>query len=195
MANEASQIAMIETGNLNPSEYWFHEGLSKRIININGEIYNDIVEEVILPLKAMEAENPTKPIKIYINTYGGSVLDGLVLCNILDTIKCPVEIEVLGYAFSMGLCILTAGFDNPNVKKVCHSFSFGLIHAGSVSLAGDARKVKQTQKFNEEIDNRIKEYILSHSKISKELYEEHEDEEWYLYSEDLLKYGIVDEII
>lgn len=194
MAFEANQLALLEEIS-SPSDYWFCRGMEERIINLNGEIYNDIVENVILPLKAMEKEDPTKPVTIYLNTFGGSVLDGLVLCEILDNIKCPVVIEVLGYAFSMGVYILMAGYNNPNVKKVCHNFSFGLLHAGSVSLAGDAKKVRQTQRFNEAIDEKIRNYILTHSKITEEEYETHEDQEWYLYAEDLLKYGIVDEII
>ena len=189
MAHE--EMAILEEIS-NPSDYWFCRGMEERIINLNGEIYNDIVENVILPLKTMEKEDPKKPVHIYLNTFGGSVLDGLVLCEILDNIKCPVTIEVLGYAFSMGIYILMAGYNNPNVKKVCHNFSFGLLHAGSVSLAGDAKKVRQTQRFNEAIDEKIRKYILSHSKITEEEYEIHEDQEWYLYANDLLKYGIVD---
>ena len=175
-------------------EYWYFNGLNNRTINILGEIDDSIIETVILPLKRMEAESE-KPIHINIHTTGGSVWDSLVLLDILDKITCPVVIEVLGYAMSMGIYILMAGKHNPNVKVIAHSFSMGLIHAGSVSLVGDNRKVKEIQRFNDRIEAKLKDFVLTHSKITAEEYEEHEAEEWYLLAEDMLRLGIIDEIV
>ena len=193
--NELLALPVETEMGMTPDLYWFYEGLNSRTIIINNEIDSSIIEQVALPLKKMEKENPQEKITIYLNTTGGSVWDGMVICNLIDNISCPVEIIVLGYALSMGSYILMSGFNNPNVTKKCYEFSFALIHAGSVSLAGDAKKVKQTQKFNDKIDEKIKKYLLSHSKIDEETYNLHEDEEWYLTSEEMLMYGLVDEII
>ena len=122
-------------------------------------------------------------------------MDGMVLCDIIDHIQCPLTIEILGYAYSMAGYIAMAGANNPNVKKVCHKHSFGLIHAGSIGFSGDARKAKQVQNFYDRIDDLIKDYLLSHTKITQEQYEEKIDVEWYLTSDEMLELGIVDEII
>ena len=123
------------------------KGLDKRELYIDDEINGDLMRNVIVPLRQMAQENPTAPIRLLINSPGGSMLDGMVLCDIIDSIQCPLTIEIMGYAYSMAGYIAMAGYNNPNVKKVCHKFSFGLIHAVSVGFSGDARKAKQVQNF------------------------------------------------
>lgn len=190
--NEES-LKLDGSGNL--AAYWFNEGLESRTIVINDEITSNVVEQVILPLKKFEAEDVDAPVKIYLSTIGGSAWDGMVVANIIDSVKCPVEVVVLGYAMSMGSYILMAGYNNPKVTKKCYPFSFALIHAGSLSLAGDVKKIKQTQHFNDRFDKRVKEFVLTHTKITEEEYEKHEDDEWYIDSDEMLEYGLVDEII
>ena len=190
--NEES-LKLDGSGNL--AAYWFNEGLESRTIVINDEITSNVVEQVILLLKKFEAEDVDAPVKIYLSTIGGSAWDGMVVANIIDSVKCPVEVVVLGYAMSMGSYILMAGYNNPKVTKKCYPFSFALIHAGSLSLAGDVKKIKQTQHFNDRFDKRVKEFVLTHTKITEEEYEKHEDDEWYIDSDEMLEYGLVDEII
>ena len=190
--NEES-LKLDGSGNL--AAYWFNEGLESRTIVINDEITSNVVEQVILPLKKFEAEDVDAQVKIYLSTIGGSAWDGMVVANIIDSVKCPVEVVVLGYAMSMGSYILMAGYNNPKVTKKCYPFSFALIHAGSLSLAGDVKKIKQTQHFNDRFDKRVKEFVLTHTKITEEEYEKHEDDEWYIDSDEMLEYGLVDEII
>ena len=171
------------------------KGLDRRELYIDDEINSDVMRNVIVPLRQMAQENPTAPIRLFINSPGGSLLDGMVLCDIIDTIQCPLTIEIMGYAYSMAGYIAMAGYNNPNVKKVCHRFSFGLIHAGNVGFSGDARKAKQVQSFYNKLDDMAKQYILTHSKITEEQYENNLDNEWYLTSDEMIELGIVDEII
>ena len=172
----------------------YKEGLKSRELFLDGSIEENLASEIILPLLRMQKEN-NNPIKLYINSPGRNIMDGMVLCDIIDHIQCPLTIEILGYAYSMAGYIAMAGANNPNVKKVCHKHSFGLIHAGSIGFSGDARKAKQVQNFYDRIDDLIKDYLLSHTKITQEQYEEKIDVEWYLTSDEMLELGIVDEII
>ena len=50
-------------------------------------------------------------------------------------------------------------------------------------------------KFNDEMNEKIREYVLSHSKITEEEYEKMERCEWYMCAEQMLELGLVDEII
>ena len=173
--------------------YWYYTDLKERVLHIFGEINPSILETVILPLQKFSACN--EPITLKLHTTGGSVWDAAVLLDLIEKIKCPLTIEVLGYALSMGIYILMAGKNNPNVKRIAHSFSIGLIHPGSLALDGDARKVKQIQKFNDKIENKLKNFLLQNTNMTPEEYELHEDEEYYLTAEDMLRLGIVDEIV
>jgi len=55
-----------------------------RTVVFNNIVTEDIVESVILPLKEFEEDSSNEPVKLVISTPGGSVADGLVLCNIID---------------------------------------------------------------------------------------------------------------
>lgn len=179
-----------------PCLYQYYDSLLRhRTIIFNSEVGNDIVETVIIPLMNFEKDDNTEPVTLILNTPGGSIDDGLVLLNVIDNYKKPLNIIVMGYACSMGSIILCAGSKNPNVKRYCHKFSYGLIHAGSVFLGGNTSTVKDTVKFNERVEKTIKNYILENTKITEDEYHESERKEWYLTANDMLEKGMVDEIL
>ncbi len=179
-----------------PCLYQYYDSLLRhRTIIFNSEVGNDIVETVIIPLMNFEKDDNTEPVTLILNTPGGSIDDGLVLLNVIDNYKKPLNIIVMGYACSMGSIILCAGSKNPNVKRLCHKFSYGLIHAGSVFLGGNTSTVKDTVKFNERVEKTIKDYVLANTKITEDEYRESERKEWYLTANDMLEKGMVDEIL
>lgn len=178
-----------------PTLYQYYTCLKERRILINESITPAIVESVILPLLRMDNDGTGEPIEIILNTCGGSLYDGLALCNVIDNLKTPTTITVYTYAYSMGGLILLAGHNNPNVKKRALGFSTALIHAGSSSLSGDTASVRDTMEFNNLFEEKIKEYVVSHSNITTDEYDEHYRKQWYFTSDDMLKYGFIDEII
>lgn len=180
---------------LTPDIYQYYKNLSNRKIIFNDQVDCSIVETVILPLLEMDKDGTDQPIEIILCSPGGSPLDGLVLCNIIDNLKTPTTITALGYMYSMGSVILCAGKHNPNVKKVCYKFSTALIHDGNAFLSGTGGVVKDTQKFYETVDEMIREYIIANTNIDHDLYERMERKEWYMTSDEMLKYGLVDEIL
>lgn len=187
--------SMVDAMAYDPVQYQYYIGLQSRTVLINTSIDASILETVILPLLQMDNDGTNEPIKIIISTPGGSVYDGIVLCDVIDNLKCPTEVVVITYAYSMGSLILMAGYNNPNVTKKCYKHSTALIHGGSLYFEGNASNVRDQFRFNEEFENKIKEYMLSHSKITEEEYEKFNKKEWYMTSEDMLKYGLVDEVI
>lgn len=184
------------TSSLDPVMYqYFKNLLQKRTIILNSEIDENILENVVLPLKDFEEDFSYDTVKLILNTPGGSVADGLMLCNIIDNYTKPLEIIVPSYSCSMGTIILCSGNKNPNVIKRCYPFTFGLFHSGQTFVGGEATSVKDTVDFNEDVDNRIRQYIIANTNISDELYEKHHRKQWYITAEDMLKYGLIDEII
>lgn len=180
---------------MSPVSYQYYKNLTKRTIIFNDQVSADIVESVIVPLLEWDNDGTGKEINILISSVGGSVFDGLVLCDVIDRLKTKTTITVLGYTYSMAGLILMAGFNNPNVTKVCYPFSSALIHSGSSYIEGATNIVKDTFRFQEKFDEKIKEYIISHSKISKEEYEKNERYEWYMTSSEMLEKGLVDQIL
>lgn len=177
------------------SEYQYYKNLQDRKIIINNVIDAMLVEQVMLPLLEMDNDGTNEPIEIVLCSIGGSLFDGMVLCDIIDKLKCPTTITVYSYAYSMGSIILMAGFNNPNVKKRCYKHSTALLHAGSSYLEGNSTSVKDQFNFYQKFEELVKEYTLTHSKITKEEYDKMERYEWYMTSDTMLEKGLVDEII
>lgn len=184
-----------DVGSISPAMYQYYKGLKERKIIINDQITSNIVETVILPLLEMDNDRSNQPITIYLSTVGGSLFDGMPLCDIIDNLKTHTTIIIPTYAYSMGGLIAMAGYKNPNVIKKCYKHSTVLLHAGSTYLEGNSSSVKDTFNFHQKFEEKIKEYTLSHSKITEEEYDKMERFEWYMTSDTMLEKGIVDEII
>ncbi len=180
---------------MSPATYQYYKNLKNRTIIINNQITSDIVESVMIPLLEMDNDGTGIPITILLSTVGGSLFDGITLCDIIDNLKTPTTIKVMTYAYSMGGIILMSGYNNPNVKKVCYKHSTALLHSGSTYLEGNSSSVKDQFHFNQEFEEKIKNFTLTHSKISEEEYNKMERYEWYMSSETMLDKGLVQEIL
>ena len=142
----------------------------------------------------MENDGTGKPITIYVNTPGGAVYTGMALCNIIENLKTPTTIRVLGIACSMGAMILAAGSHNPNVTRVCSPYSVGLIHSGSEYIEGTSTQVKDKAKFNEKYEEIINKYMVDKLTLSEEEYASLERYEYWMTAEDMVRVGLIDKI-
>lgn len=189
---DAEQVILEDTDLINNQ---FENLLKHRIILINDIISNLTIDKIVMPLLQMDKDGTGEKITIYLNSNGGSTFDGLVLCNIIERLKTPTEVIVLGYAYSMGSIILMSGKNNPNVIRKCYPFSTALIHGGSAYIGGTSSQVKDYFKFNEKFEKRIADFIVSHTNLSEDDYAAIERYEAYMDSDEMLEKGLVDEII
>ena len=175
--------------------YQYYKNLLNRKIIINEQIGDALMETAILPFIEMDNDGTGKPIEILISTVGGEIYSGFNLVDQIEKAKSPVTIHIMSMAASMGFLIAMAGKNNPNVKTVCHPFSVGLLHSGSQYMEGSAHAVKDTFDFSQHYEEKIKNYILTHTKIDENLYEKIERKEYWMDADEMKRLGIVDEII
>jgi len=132
-----------------------------------------------------------KPIKIYINSPGGSVYDGFPIVSAIDASKTPVYTYNIGMWSSMAFLIGITGhkrFSLPNMMF--------LMHDGSDFMYGTSGKVQDEAKFRERYEREvIKEHILKHSKMTDAEYEILVRVEYYMLPKDALEHGFIDEIV
>ena len=83
--------------------------LRERIVFLNGEVNDTVSALVCAQLLFLEAENPGKPIHLYINSPGGVITSGLAMYDTMQFIKSPVHTLCMGTARSMGSLLLMAG--------------------------------------------------------------------------------------
>jgi Protease subunit of ATP-dependent Clp proteases len=104
--------------------------LRERIIFLNGQIEDNMASLVSAQLLFLEAENPSKPIYLYINSPGGVVTAGLAIYDTMQFIKAPVGTLCMGLAASAATLLLAAGAPGmraslPNVSIMLHQPSGG----------------------------------------------------------------------
>ncbi len=176
--------------------YQYFENLKHRTIVFNRLVDEDILEYLILPLRQFEEDDSNEPVTLILNTCGGSTMAGLVVLNLIDNYKKPLNIHVYSYAMSMGAIILAAGNKNPNVHKYAHKFSIGLIHSGDVVLGqSTAGQAKDTMQFLQDIDKRIEQYFFENTNFTRAVWKKIKDKEFYMTADQMKQYGLIDEIL
>lgn len=170
--------------------------LNHRTIIFNEEASASLIEKVFLPLKNFEEDNSILPITLILNSPGGSVADSFFLAHYLTHYKKPLKIIVCGYACSMATIILAAGGKNSNITRTCYPSSFALIHDGFMAIpASETKTAVDIVQFNEKVDKDIRQFILDNTNINSELYDSKARHQWYLSSEEMKEYGLIDEIL
>ena len=191
-----SVVKLIADGNLpDPAMYQYYNQLQKRRIVINEELGDDLLELAVIPYIDMDNDGSGEPIEIMISTVGGEIYSGFNLIDQIEKAKTPTVIHIMSMAASMGTMIAMAGKNNPNVKTVCHPFSVGLIHGGSQYMEGSTHAVKDLFDFSQRYEDKIKQFILTHTNMDEDYYEKIERKELWLDADEMVKLGIVDEII
>src|SRR5690606_3206959 len=116
-------------------------------------------------------------IEIHITSNGGDVVAGFAALDAIKRSKTKVVTVGIGVCASMGALLLMSGH-----HRIAYPNTVILIHDGSMAVSSTSKKAKNTMNFYDRLDERIKKFILDNTKISEELYEEKEDEEWYMFS-------------
>lgn len=173
----------------------YYDGINDRIFYLTDTISELTTSLITIPLMEADNDGSLEPITIYVNTPGGSVHDGFTLVSVIQKLKSPTKVIVLGYAYSMGALILMAGYQNPNVTRYCYSFSTALMHGGSQLVSGSNAAVKDYFHFSQRFEKRIEEFVLTHSKLTEEDYSKVDRHELYYDSTQMLELELVDEIL
>lgn len=174
-------------------DYQYWKGLKNRRILLMGEINSTLAEEVIIPLIDMDNDGSGKEIELIVDSEGGDVISTYKLIDVLDTIKTPVHIKVLTKCCSAALLLCLGGKHNPNVRVTCSPNSVGLLHSGSVGFnVMDAKAADDLMDFYKKYDIKTKDLVLSRTKVDTKLYAKMSKKEWYMFGDELLKYGFVD---
>ena len=80
--------------------------LEKRIVFYSDEVNSETANKLVKQLLYLDALSDD-PITLYINSPGGSVVDGMGIYDTIQRIKAPVHAVVCGMAASMGAVILS----------------------------------------------------------------------------------------
>ncbi len=152
-------------------------------------------EHVIPQLVAIEESKEIEGLLIILNTVGGDVEAGLAIAELLSTMKTPTASLVLGGGHSIGVPLAVSckkSFIVPSATMTVHP----------VRMNGLVLGVPQTLSYFEKMQDRIVNFVINNSSISKENFrslmmktgELVMDVGTVLDGEDAVRCGLIDEL-
>lgn len=166
--------------------------LKDRIIFLGDVINAAVANSVIAQLLFCESQDDKKPIKLYVNSPGGTVTDGLAIYDTMQHVKAPVSTICVGLAASAAALLLAGGTKNqryalPNSEIMIHQ-----VFGGAEGQASDIKiKAEHILKLKEKINRLLSKCTEQPlSKIEKDT-----DRDFHMSAEEAVKYGLIDKVI
>ena len=166
--------------------------LKDRIIFMGEQVQDDMANTVIAQMLFLESEDPDKDINLYINSPGGSISAGLAIYDTMQYIKPDVSTICMGQSTSMSALLLAAGTKG---KRYALRHARIMIHQPLGGVQGQATDIDIQAKEilrNKETIHRI---LAQHTGQPMERIRRDTERDFFMSSEDALKYGIIDKII
>jgi len=164
----------------------------ERIIFLGKEIDDQLANQIIGVLLYLDSEDSTKPIYLYINSQGGSVLSGLAIYDTLQHIKSPVVTINVGIAASMASFLLAAGEKG---KRIALPHSRVMIHQAMGGAQGQAEDIKVEAKQILTIhENIVNQYARMTGKTADVVRADLQRDN-FMSAEQAKEYGIIDQVI
>lgn len=173
------------------------EDIENRRLFLIGEIDENAIDNIvyhIMRYNRMDVGVPVekrKPIYLYINSPGGSVVDGYGVIDAIIVSETPVYTVNLAMCASMAFLIYIAG-----ERRYSMPHSEFLMHDGSTMGFDSMAKMKDRMDFETgQLEKMTKEYIMSRTKIDDKLYDEKYRVEWYFLPNEGKQIGAIDYIV
>ncbi len=167
--------------------------LMERRIFLTGEITSELAN-VFLSEFLLLSQEPDKPISIFVNSRGGEVNAGLMIYDLIQESKSPINIVCTGIAASMAAIIVAGGQEGrryilPHSKMMIHE---PLIEGGFGGSATSIKNISESIIKTREITNGI---LAKHTGRSIEEIDKATSFDNYMDSMQAIEFGLCDKIL
>lgn len=173
-----------------------------RLFYISNDIDNGEIGSICTELLNVLAEDDKKdkkekkykrkPIKIYIQSFGGCIYDMWTLIDIMLNSKTPIYTYCTGYAMSAGFKIFLAGH-----RRFMSKHAVLMYHQVSDLFGGKYKDIKEKMEDLTLVQKEIEEYVKNRSKVSQKKLNhiKKTKKDWYIRLEEALEYGFATDIL
>ena len=165
--------------------------LKDRIIFLGEDVNEHSMNLCIMQMLFLDREDSHAPIELYINSPGGSVVDGLALYDVMHTISAPVNTTCVGTAASMGAVLLTGGTGTRSALP--HSRI--MIHQVSSGYRGTAADINIQVRETNKLYDQLLEILAEKSGQTIKKLRNDCDRDYYMSAEEAKAYGLIDSVI
>ncbi len=170
----------------------FSRLMMDRIIFLGAPIFDDVANIVQAQLLFLESVDPEKDIQIYINSGGGSVSAGLGIYDTMQLVSADVATICTGMAASMAAVLLASGAHG---KRSALPHSRVMIHQPLGGAEGQASDIEITAREIVKLKKELYEILAAHSGQSYKKIEKDADRDYWMTSDEAVKYGLIDEVL
>ena len=165
--------------------------LKDRIILLNGEINDNTANIVVSELLYLDSINH-EDICIYINSPGGSITSGMAIYDTMNYIKSDVSTICIGMAASMAAFLLSSGKKG---KRYALPNSEVMIHQPRGGAQGQATEIKIAATRILKLKDKLNKILAENTGKDLKTIENDTERDYFLNSDEALKYGIIDDIL
>ena len=184
---------VVEQTNHGERSYDIYSRLLKdRVVFLGSEIDDQVANLVIAQLLFLEAEDPDKDIRLYINSPGGSISAGMAIYDTMQYISCDVATTCVGMAASMGAFLLAAGEIG---KRSALPNSEIMIHQPLGGTQGQAADIEIHARRIIRMRDDINRILAERTGQPLERVNLDTDRDHFMTAQEAKEYGLVDEVI
>ena len=166
--------------------------LKERVVFLGDEVNSATANIVVAQLLHLAFEDPKKDIKLYINSPGGSVYDGLAIIDTMNYIEPDVQTIGIGLQASMGAMLLSAGAKG---KRYVLPSSRIMIHQPSSGTQGKITDQEIALKEGIYLKQKLAEMLAKNTgKDVKQVIKDMDRDNW-MSAEEAKTYGLIDEVL
>ena len=166
--------------------------LKDRIIFLGGPITDALANSIIAQLLFLENQEPSRDIRLYINSPGGSVTAGLAIYDTMQYLTSDVSTICVGMAASMGAVLLATGAKG---KRFALPNSEILLHQVMGGVEEQALEIEITARQIIKIKDKLNDILVKHTGQSIGKIEKDTDRDFYMTALEAKNYGLIDEVI
>ncbi|HCK09265.1 ATP-dependent Clp protease proteolytic subunit [bacterium] len=166
--------------------------IKARTILISDPVDHKLTARVTAQLLFLDHEDPEKPIKIFINSPGGSADDGYAIYDLIRFVRPRVKIISAGLSASAATVIMLAAEKQdrlalPNARI--------MIHQPSMRSFGAAEDIKRTAEQILKLRQRINELYAQETGQPIEKVSEDTDRDYWMSAEEAVEYGLISRVV
>lgn len=170
----------------------FSRLMKERIIFIGDQIDEVVASLIIAEMLFLDRKEEDRDIELYINSPGGSVVDGLAIYDTMQMIRCDVATFCVGMAASMGALLLAGGakgkrYGLPNSRIMIHQV-IGGFHGSAPDTEVHFREMMYHKK-------NLNEILSKHTGQPLEKIERDTERDFFMSPDEAKEYGLIDHIV
>ncbi|XP_052209483.1 ATP-dependent Clp protease proteolytic subunit 4, chloroplastic [Diospyros lotus] len=166
--------------------------LKERIVFLGNQIDDFFADAIISQLLLLDAQDPTRDIRLFINSPGGSLSATMAIYDVVQLVRADVSTIALGISASTASVILGGGAKG---KRLAMPNARIMIHQPLGGASGQAIDVEiQAREVMHNKDN-VTRIISSFTGRSYEQVQKDIDRDRYMSPIEAVEYGIIDGVI